>query len=108
MAGLVEGAGAFILVFAYFATTVDPRAPKIAGLGIGLALAGIVLVIGPLTGGAVNPARYLGSAIWEAGLTSFEKFRGEFAVYIAGPILGAIAAGWLYTGYILPKDGEKK
>lgn len=107
MAGLVEASLTFILVFAVFGTAADPRAPKIGGIGIGMAVTAGYLVGGALTGAAMNPARYLGLAVWEAGLRGDFKLMGDFSVFIAGPILGAIAAGWLYAGYILPREGEK-
>jgi hypothetical protein len=34
--------GTFFLVFAYFGTAVDPKAPRIGGLGIGLTLTAVV------------------------------------------------------------------
>lgn len=105
MAGLIEAVLTFGLVFVYFGTIVDPRAPKFGGLTVGLALAMGMLVCFPLTGAAMNPARYLGIAVWEAGLGKGMSAMSDFSVYIAGPILGAIAAGWLYNGYILD---EKK
>jgi MIP family channel proteins len=106
MAGLIEALLTFVLVYAMFATMFDPRAPKVAGFGAGLAVVVGVLVAGPLTGAAMNPARYLGVAVWEGGIRGFSSMN-DFTVYIAGPILGGIAAGWIYTGYILPKEPAK-
>lgn len=103
MAGLIEALLTFGLVYAYFATAIDPKAPKVAGFGVGVAAVAGVLVGGLLTGAAMNPARYLGVAVWEAGITGFSAMH-DFTVYIAGPILGAIAAGWLYSSYILPSE----
>src|SRR5262249_61958874 len=49
----------FFLVFAVWATAVDPRGAfnAIAGLAIGLTITIDVLVGGPLTGAAMHPAR---------------------------------------------------
>ncbi|HMP02724.1 MAG TPA: aquaporin [Gemmatales bacterium] len=109
MASVIEAILTFILVFAFFGTLVDPRAPKIGGFGIGLALMAATLVGGPLTGAAMNPVRYFGLALWEAGITGeFSRLR-DFPVYIVGPVLGAIAAGWVYTSFILePTKPEPK
>jgi glycerol uptake facilitator-like aquaporin len=109
MASVIEAVLSFIVVFAFFGTIVDPRAPKIGGLGIGLAIVSGVLVAGPLTGAAMNPARYFGLAFWEAGVTGeFSRMR-DFPVYIVGPVLGAITAGWVYTAFILePAKAEPK
>jgi len=83
----------FFLVFMVFGTVVDPQGPRqLAGLGIGLALAMDILLAGPLTGGAANPARAFGPALvsgfWESHL-----------VYWIGPILGGLIAGLSY-GFI--------
>src|SRR5919106_997864 len=58
---VTEAIGTFLLVTAIMALAVDKRAPGgWAGLMIGLAAAGASLVIGPLTGGSLNPARTFG------------------------------------------------
>ena len=54
---------AFFLVSAVFGTCINPAAPRLGGLGIGLALMFDILVGGPLTGAAVNPARAFGPAL---------------------------------------------
>ena len=60
LAILIEAAFTFLLVFAVFGTAVDPRAPKIGGFGIGLTICADILLGGPLTGAAMNPARTFG------------------------------------------------
>ena len=58
---LVEGLIAFILVFTVIATTTDHRVPAgVAPVAIGFSLAAGVLLGGPVSGGAGNPARALG------------------------------------------------
>src|SRR5262249_42863316 len=58
---LIEAIGTAILMLAVIATAIDTRAVAgWAGLTIGLALGAIIMVIGPATGGAVNPARAFG------------------------------------------------
>src|SRR5437016_3652674 len=81
----------FFLVFAVWATAVDPRGAfkAIAGLAIGLTITIDVLVGGPLTGAAMNPARAFGPEL--AGHT----WSGWW-VYWLGPIVGALLAAWLY------------
>jgi glycerol uptake facilitator protein len=78
------------------ALAVDSRAPLgWAGLMIGLAVAAAILLIGPVTGGALNPARafgpYLALALF-GGTVSWS----ELPLYIIGPVLGAIAAALSY------------
>ena len=56
---------------------------------IGLTLGLIVMIFGPLTGGAVNPARWFGPAL-------ISNFWGCTWPYIVGPIVGALLAALLY------------
>src|SRR5580692_8375813 len=55
----LEATATFFVVLVFFATLVDERGTfrAIAGFGIGLTVALGVLVAGPFTGGALNPAR---------------------------------------------------
>lgn len=84
----------FVLVIAVFGTAVDKRAPKIAGFGVGLALFTGILVAGPFTGAAANPARALGP---EIATMSFS----HWYVYWIGPILGAVIAALLYDYFVI-------
>jgi glycerol uptake facilitator-like aquaporin len=94
---LIAGTGielilTFFLVLAIFGIT--PR-PRLAGLAGGAALTAGVLFAFPLTGAATNPGRWFGTVFWELLLTESGQ-RGPLAdvfVYVAGPILGALAAG---------------
>jgi MIP family channel proteins len=93
---VIEAILTFFLVFVVFGTAVDDRGPwnKTAGFTIGFTIAFDILAFGPLTGAAMNPARWFGPAlvggIWENAL-----------VWIVGPIAGAIIAGVLYTAVLL-------
>jgi aquaporin TIP len=59
----------FFLVVVVFATAADPRGAfkSIAGFAIGLTIAADILIGGPLTGAAMNPARAFGPQLlqWE-------------------------------------------
>ncbi len=59
---LVEAILTFFLVWVVFATAADPRGTfkAIAGLAIGLTITVDVLMGGPITGAAMNPARAFG------------------------------------------------
>jgi MIP family channel proteins len=105
LATLVELLLTFVLVFSIFGTAVDPRSPRIGGFGIGLAVLCGILVGGPLTGAAMNPARYFGTAVWEAGILQDFSRLGDCLVYILGPVIGAVLAGWVYTGYVM-EEGQ--
>jgi MIP family channel proteins len=78
-----------LLVLAVLGTAVDPRGPKIGGLAIGLAIAADILVGGPVTGAAMNPARWYGTAVASG-------FLDNAYVWILGPLLGAAVAAGLY------------
>jgi MIP family channel proteins len=83
------------LVLAVFSNAVDPGGAfkAIAGLGIGLTITIDVLMGGPLTGAAMNPARAFGPQL-------ISNFWGEGWIYYLGPCIGALIAGigydWLY------------
>src|SRR6202049_2193652 len=61
----LEATGTFFVVLTVFATTLDDRGTfrSIASFGVGLMYAIGVMVAGPFTGGALNPARALGPAL---------------------------------------------
>jgi glycerol uptake facilitator protein len=105
LAGVAVEAGlSFLLTLTIFATILDPRRPRLGGVVAGLALAGCVLAGYHLTGAAVNPARWFGSAVWQSTvptLSSASTF-GDHPVYWMGPIVGALLAGILYSAVILP------
>ena len=85
---LVEALIAFILVFTVISTATDPRVPKAAtAVAIGFALAAGVLLGGPVSGGAGNPARALGPMI-VAGTFPLWLF------YVIGPLLGGVVAAF--------------
>jgi MIP family channel proteins len=85
----------FFLVTAVFGTAVSLDAPRVGGFGIGLVLLFDILVGGPLTGAAMNPARAFGPAL----------VGGEWVghlVYWIGPILGGVLAALLWEYFLLP------
>ena len=88
---LLEAIMTFFLVWAVWATAVDPRGAfkAIAGLAIGLTISIDVFVGGPVTGAAMNPARAFGPEV--AGNT----WTGWW-IYWIGPIAGALVASLVY------------
>ena len=86
----------FFLMCAVFGTAVSPDAPRVAGFGIGLVLLFDILVGGPLTGAAMNPARAFGPAL-VAG-----QWLGHVAYWV-GPILGALLGAFLWQYVLMPK-----
>ena len=88
---VLEGIMTLFLVWAVWATAVDPRGAfkAIAGLAIGLTITIDVYVGGPVTGAAMNPARAFGPEL--AGNT----WTGWW-IYWVGPIAGALVAALVY------------
>ncbi len=95
----LEAIATFLLMIAVFGTAVDPRAPKVGGFAIGLTVTANTLMIGPLTGASMNPARSFGPAV-ASGI-----FEGQW-VFWTGPILGAVAGALLYDQLFLPREPE--
>jgi aquaporin Z len=76
------------------------RAPVgFAGLAIGLALTLIHLISIPVTNTSVNPARSTGPALFVGGWALAQLW----AFWLA-PIVGALAAGWLYRGVLEARE----
>lgn len=96
-AWVLEAIATFFLMTAVFGTVVDKRAPNVGGFGVGLTLAFGILMIGPLTGGSLNPARTFGPMVAHG---SFEAL----AIYITAPIVGAVVAALLYEHLIIKRD----
>jgi MIP family channel proteins len=98
LAGIaVEALLTLFLVWAVYGTAVSPRAPKISGFGIGLAVMTDILLGGPLTGAAMNPARWFATA----GPASYFD---NWYVYWIGPLLGAAVAGLSVRYIFAPTD----
>ncbi|HKY49760.1 MAG TPA: aquaporin, partial [Candidatus Limnocylindria bacterium] len=97
----VEALLTIFLVWAVYGTAVSPLAPPIAGFGIGLTVAADILMGGPLTGAAMNPARHVATAVPA-------MFYDNWYVYWIGPLLGAaIAALSIRYAYAPPADLAK-
>jgi len=96
-AGLaLEATTTFFLVFVVFATAVDERSSfrSIAGFAIGLTIVLGIVVAGPYTGGALNPARAFGPAL------ASHHWLNQL-IYWVGPLGGGFLAGLLYDSVFL-------
>lgn len=90
----------FFLVTVIFGSAVDKRNSGQAPLYIGLVIVAGILAVGPISGAALNPARYIGPAI-VGGV-----FGPNFWVWIVGPIVGGILAALLYDGVIMKGEAD--
>jgi MIP family channel proteins len=95
---VVEGIGAFILVSTVLVVALNPETRRWAAIAAGGALGMAVMVLGPLTGGAFNPARWFGPALVGNHFT-------DAWAYIFGPLVGALLAVALYKFVIEPTSG---
>lgn len=96
----IEAVLTFFLMSAVMGTVVYRNAPNVAGFGVGLTLVFAILIGGPLTGAALNPARAFGPAVMSGTMTAQ-------AVYWIGPMIGAIAAALLWHYVIFDKDANR-
>ena len=95
-----EAIGTFFLMWAIMATAVNPRGPRNwAGFVIGSTLATMVMILGPLTGAGLNPARSFGPGIVAGEIP-------KVLPYLVGPIVGAVLAYVLYHVIVLRPEGR--
>ncbi|HEY1911984.1 MAG TPA: aquaporin [Vicinamibacterales bacterium] len=88
---IVEAVLAFFLVTVVLSTAVAGRAAHLAPVAIGLTLVFNILMGGPLTGAAFNPARALGPMIVTGNLN-------DAWLYVLAPIVGSIIAAVVHLG----------
>jgi MIP family channel proteins len=102
---LVEAILTFFLVIAVMGTGVDKRGAwsAVAGLAIGFTIVLDILMGGPLTGAAMNPARSFGPTLvaFAAGSPTGTALWTNHLLYWVGPALGGVMAGGLYGGLYL-------
>ncbi|TAL42641.1 MAG: aquaporin family protein [Salinibacterium sp.] len=107
-AGFAEFLGTFMLVFTVFGVIHRKAAGGWFGLVIGFVVFAIILVVGPTTGAAINPARYLGPIVVAGVLGHGDAVQpSQIAVYIIADILGGVVGAWLH-GVIAKTDADAK
>ncbi|WP_135556410.1 MIP/aquaporin family protein [Paenibacillus cymbidii] len=80
----------FVLMFVILGSSVHGKAVKsFAGLSIGATVGLMAMFAGPISGASMNPARSMGPAV-VSGATE------HLWLYMAAPVLGAIAASMVY------------
>jgi glycerol uptake facilitator-like aquaporin len=88
----------FFLVYVIHGVAVDSRgAHAIAPLAIGLTITMDILVAGPLTGAAMNPARHFGPALVEG------EWKDAWLYWVA-PILGGVLASVVHNYIFIPRS----
>ncbi|MBM2835400.1 MAG: hypothetical protein HW406_2561 [Candidatus Brocadiaceae bacterium] len=97
---LMEFIISFLLIFTIYGTLVDKRASAgFAGIAVGLVVLFGAMIGGTISGGAMNPARVFGPAIASGQFT-------HHYVWWIGPMLGGIAAGFVYDKLFAEKRGK--
>jgi glycerol uptake facilitator protein len=98
-----EGIGTFMLMFAILGI-VDSRSPsELAGLVIGGVVVAIIMIVGPITGASLNPARAFGPELVSAiggGPTHWNQL---VPVYILPGLIGSALAAVLYDFIAHPR-----
>jgi len=96
---LIEAILTFFLVSVVYGTGIDPKGTfnAVGGFAIGLTISIDIMMGGPLTGAAMNPARWFGPAL-------VAQFFDNWYVYWIGPFLCAIVAGLLYSRAFLDRN----
>ncbi|HVT69901.1 MAG TPA: MIP/aquaporin family protein [Trebonia sp.] len=95
-AGIAEGIGTFLLVLGVYGMAVNKKAPAgWAGFIIALNIGGVIIMLGNVSGQAINPARAFGPvfADWTLGVATRWDALG---VYILAELIGAVLGAWLY------------
>ncbi len=96
---LGEMIATFVLMWAIMGAAVNPSADKSwAPFVIGATLGFLIMVVGPMTGGGLNPARAFGPALVSGEFGDLGTF---LLAYVVGPVLGAVAAVMAYNAIVL-------
>ncbi len=98
---VIEAILTFFLMYVIYGVAVDARgAHAIAPLAIGLTITMDIFMGGPLTGAAMNPARWFGPALvqndWEDGW-----------IYCLGPVVGALIAAIVFSYILIPRGAAE-
>src|SRR5207245_4236343 len=106
-AALAEALGTGLLIFAILGI-VDSKSPtQLAGIVIGGAVVGIILIFGPITGASLNPARAFGPELVQAiagGTTFWTQY---VPVYLVSGLVGAALASFAYDYLANPRHVEQ-
>jgi glycerol uptake facilitator protein len=90
--------GTFLLVLVVFGTAVDRRAtPGWYGLAIPSIVFAVITVVGPVTGAALNPARYIGPMIARASLGGEAPLWEQVPTYFIATFLAGLLAAAVYA-----------
>jgi len=90
--------GTFLLVLVVFGTATDSRAaPGWYGLAIPAIVFAVITIAGPVSGAALNPARYIGPMIARAALGGKRPLWDQAPIYFFAAFLAGLLAAAAYT-----------
>jgi glycerol uptake facilitator protein len=96
---VIEAIGTFILVFVIFGV-IDHRAvPGWAPMAIGAIVFAVIIIVGPATGAAINPARYIGTVFMQNAFGG-KVLWSQVPAYLIGELGGGMLGGlaWALIG----------
>jgi glycerol uptake facilitator protein len=98
-----EAIGTFILMFAILGI-VDSRSPgDFAGIVIGGVVVAIIMVVGPITGASLNPARAFGPEFVSSIANGVTHWNQLIPVYVLPGLFGAGLAAFIYDYLAEPR-----
>src|SRR5207249_125430 len=98
-----EGIGTFMLMFAILGI-VDSRSPSdFAGLVIGGVVIAIIMIVGPITGASLNPARAFGPEFVSALGSGATHWNQLIPVYVLPGLAGSTLAAFAYDFLATPR-----
>jgi glycerol uptake facilitator protein len=102
-----EGIGTFMLMFAILGI-VDGRSPsELAGLVIGGVVIAIIMIVGPITGASLNPARAFGPELVSALGNGTTHWNQLIPVYVLPGLVGAGLAAVVYDLLTTPRRATR-
>ncbi len=105
-AAIAEAIGTGLLVLAILGIT-DTRSPQhLTGIVVGLALASLILALGPVTGASLNPARAFGPELIEALGGGPSYWAQLIPIYVVPGLVGATAVAFAYDYLADPRHTE--
>ena len=98
-----EVVSTFLFVIVILGVTEGRSNPGMAGLVIGLTLAGIIMATGPVANASLNPARSTGPAAITALLDGNGEYLRQVWLFWLAPIAGAAIAGMVHKKLLADK-----
>jgi glycerol uptake facilitator-like aquaporin len=86
---LAETGSMFALILIVGFILAHPSYARLLPYAIGLSVGLVIAVLGPLSGGSINPARQFGPAAFSGQTT-------DLWIYLVAPILGAVLGAWVH------------